>query len=181
MPDNPFVALCEVASENNWCWKLNCTTCGHQDFLIGLSQIAQNRHPSDARWLPPEVVRNADQRLVERLVDPRRSIAMGREKLYLACSSARIFDIANLSKFPDFLGYLGLALHYQEAVEVKYGLLTRLWGSDLLGMVSRSSQSEAMLQDLLGSDLSRLRWQDLEQVETDFDRGPMFDTNWIVT
>ncbi|MDD3940441.1 MAG: hypothetical protein PHQ01_02615 [Candidatus Pacebacteria bacterium] len=32
---NPFVALCEYASQNNnWCWKIICTTCGHSVFRV---------------------------------------------------------------------------------------------------------------------------------------------------
>ena len=49
---NPFVALCEYASTNNWCWKLFCTTCGHGAFGISISKLVHGKHPDDDSFWP---------------------------------------------------------------------------------------------------------------------------------
>ncbi|MBK9173229.1 MAG: hypothetical protein IPM28_09535 [Chloracidobacterium sp.] len=166
MPENAFEALCKVASEKEWCWNLVCTTCGHEDFRMGLVQISRRIHPESEKWVPPDVIRSSDPRLTESLRD--RRAFFHREPLYLICASANIASIAATCRFPDFLGYLGLALHYQERMETQYRLLTRLWGSDLLKLMDERA-AEVLRADLDRPDFV-LSWRDLERVEYGIDR-----------
>jgi len=38
---NSFVTLCEIASQNNWCWNLSCTTCDHEAFKVAFSKLVR--------------------------------------------------------------------------------------------------------------------------------------------
>lgn len=44
---NAFVAVCEYASNMQWCWNAMCTTCGHMDFRRAFSMLAKGMHPDD--------------------------------------------------------------------------------------------------------------------------------------
>ncbi len=37
--NNGFYQICVAASQNNWCWRLSCTTCGQRQFRIALSAL----------------------------------------------------------------------------------------------------------------------------------------------
>ena len=37
--DLPFLSLCRLASQENWCWKIICTTCGHMHFRYGFKEL----------------------------------------------------------------------------------------------------------------------------------------------
>ncbi len=163
---NAFEALCIYADQNGWCWDLFCTTCGHEDFRMGLVQVARGIGPSSERWVPPEVIRNTDPRLTESLRDRRAFIH--REQLYLICASADIREIAAGCRFPDFLGYLGLALHYQERTEQRYRLLTRLWGAALVDLMHEGYEAARFRTDLERADFF-LTWNELERVERGID------------
>ena len=47
---NKFEELCELASRENWCWKLYCTTCGHMDFRYSFSELADGKSPGEREW-----------------------------------------------------------------------------------------------------------------------------------
>ena len=49
--DNPFEALCSLASREHWCWKMFCTTCGHMLFRYAFRQLASGTSPDDEGWL----------------------------------------------------------------------------------------------------------------------------------
>lgn len=110
---NSFVALCEHASKNNWCWNIYCTTCGHSEFRIAFSKIIKGIHPDDKEfWLKGN---NQKDLLLER---KKYNTFWGnvrpedQEKLALIVSEAKIEDIQKVAKMPDWLGYIGLTVHY---------------------------------------------------------------------
>lgn len=37
--NNGFYKICIAASQNNWCWRLSCTTCGQKEFRFALSAL----------------------------------------------------------------------------------------------------------------------------------------------
>ena len=48
---NNFEELCKLASDENWCWNLFCTTCGHLHFKYAFSELAAGKSPKDQNWL----------------------------------------------------------------------------------------------------------------------------------
>jgi len=47
---NQFEALCKLASDENWCWNLNCATCGHMHFRYAFSELAAAKSPEGGDW-----------------------------------------------------------------------------------------------------------------------------------
>lgn len=48
---DPFLALCDLASRENWCWKMWCSTCGHMYFRFSFQELVDGKHPDSASWL----------------------------------------------------------------------------------------------------------------------------------
>jgi len=111
---NPFVALCEYASQNNWCWKITCTTCGHSAFKVAFSKLVRGEHPDDdSFWLNGKENHSALKE-IEKYDDFRKRNIDSDIQLRLAkiVAKAKICDIQKISRFPDWLGYIGLVVHY---------------------------------------------------------------------
>ena len=84
-------------------------------------------------------------------------------------ASSDLRDVAANATFPDWLGYLGLALWYTEDAEQVDGVVTRGLVPQLLGFVSPDSTGETLLRELTRSSQERrLLWRDLETVETSY-------------
>ena len=110
---NPFVALCEYASQNNWCWKLFCTTCGHGAFKVAFSKLIQDQHPdNDSFW--PHGRSNSDPlKELDNNNDFWRAASIANQlKLASIVAGAKISDIQVVAKFPDWLGYIGLVINH---------------------------------------------------------------------
>jgi len=110
---NPFVALCGYASQNNWCWNLSCTTCGHGAFKVAFSKLIKGQHPdNDSFW--PNGKSNSDLfNEVDNNRDFWRSASITNQlKLSKIVADAKIADIKSISKFPDWLGYIGLVIRH---------------------------------------------------------------------
>ena len=48
---NQFEAVCKLASDEWWCWDLNCTTCGNMHFTYAFKEMSQGKSPEDNDWL----------------------------------------------------------------------------------------------------------------------------------
>jgi len=112
---NAFVALCESASNNNWCWKMFCTTCGHGAFRVSFSKLIRGLHPDDDLFWPYGKDNSAP---LKELNDYRdfcgdTSIA-NHQKLASIVGEAKISDIQAVAKFPDWLGYIGLVMGHSD-------------------------------------------------------------------
>lgn len=67
--------------------------------------------------------------------------------------------------FPDWLGYLGLALHYSEDAERIGRVVTLGWTPQLLEILPRRSSASNLLSGLLEEPDGILTWRMLESVE----------------
>ncbi|MBM3255882.1 MAG: hypothetical protein FJZ04_00200 [Candidatus Moranbacteria bacterium] len=110
---NAFTALCEYASKNNWCWKLFCTTCGHGSFKIAFSKIISGQHPDRTSFWPngkdnAALLKKADQ---YRDFWSESSVA-NQMKLASIVADAKLSEIKDVAKYPDWLGYIGLVIHH---------------------------------------------------------------------
>src|SRR4051812_28106316 len=101
---NSFEQLCILASEENWCWNLYCTTCGHLHFIFSFNELAQGKSPADGDWLIHARVTKYQLPFTRRFTD------MQSQTIISICKEANLSLIADSCKFPDWLGYLGLVL-----------------------------------------------------------------------
>lgn len=108
---NPLVALCEIASQNNWCWNMYCTTCGHSAFKVSFSKIAQGQHPDDNSFWPHGKDNHAPLKEMDDYRDFFRNTREENQiKLASIVAEAKLSDIQAVAKFPDWLGYIGLVM-----------------------------------------------------------------------
>ncbi len=177
-PRNAFTALCELASRERWCWKLVCTTCGHGAFRWALRALAHGKHPEDSDW-PVHWGSGETSTTLARRNGPLPSDPPwpqhAQRSLQTIVGSSDLRHVAATATFPDWLGYLGLALWYTEDAERADGVITRGLVPQLLGFVSPGSAGEALLRDVTRSSSQgrRLLWRDLEAVES-FYSGPRY-------
>lgn len=115
---NPFVALCEHASSNNWCWYIYCTTCGHSAFKVSFSKLTRGQHPDGESFWP--YGKNNHDPIKEKGDFGDffgRADVTNQIKLASIVSEAKLSDIQTVAKFPDWLGYIGLALNHCSSIE----------------------------------------------------------------
>jgi hypothetical protein len=169
---NSFVALCNWASSEGWCWKIFCTTCGHMNFRYGLREIADGNHPDSSGWrvsaYRSDLARGSPAADLGPM--PRRPPWPIEEqrRLIAVLSTASVTDIARDCPFPDWLGYLGLGLHYSEDAERATRALTANWIPQLIELLPPHSLSIASLRKVLDNSGMTLSWQMLSRVESGF-------------
>lgn len=159
--------MCEIASRERWCWNLVCTTCGHGDFVFGLVQIGRGIFPGSEAWVEPKTARQGDLRHRDEYSSSKRLIRANPESVYLVCASASVPELVETCRFPDYLGFMGVALNYLQEIEFRNRLLTRLWGSELLKLVGPHGHSAERLREMIEDPSKTLRWEFLGNVETD--------------
>jgi hypothetical protein len=159
---NGFEVLCQRATQENWCWKIFCGTCRHAYFRCGFVELAEGKHPEDPGWLSG----TANHREMFRTLFDRSELAL-RDPVRLrglsgVLADASIGRISSGCKFPDWLGYLGLALFHTESVERTDLTLTRAWVPQLIAVAGERTPGRAHL-----GARGLLTWRDLETVEGD--------------
>ena len=158
---NQFESLCKLASDETWCWKLFCTTCGHMHFRYAFSELALGKSPEDMDWL----VHGRNTRYSSSLGSLPRSYTEEQKEVILdICIEANIFSIASNCTFPDWLGYLGLVLDHMHTRSETYNVLSVTWAQQLAGMVSPSSHIHDRLEQII-NDNGTLNLKDLESCE----------------
>ena len=160
---NSFESLCRLASDENWCWNLYCTTCGHMHFRYSFAELAKGKSPEDSNW----IVHNK-HRLSKSLGKlPRDFTAKQRESILHICADANLISISKYCKFPDWLGYLGLILAHMSDNSNVFQTLSINWSSQLKNMVYPQSTIYRRLERIeIGDDM--LDIQDLESCESQF-------------
>lgn len=162
---NAFEAMCRMASGEIWCWNLSCTTCGNQDFRYGLYQLASGRHPASSEWdtFNTRTDDSLEWHNIRSIMDwPDSKKAMLSDVL----SGASLKAIARQSKFPDWLGYLGVVLHMAAQDDEFARHLTKSWLPELRLMVQPRSMSRNRL-DEVRSAREPLRWHHVDGLEWD--------------
>jgi len=110
---NPFVALCEYASNGNWCWKVYCTTCGHTAFKVSFSKLIRGQHPDDETFWPYGKENHSPLKEAKDYGDFIRNASTDNQILLTKIvAEAKLSDIQKVAKFPDWLGYLGLVINH---------------------------------------------------------------------
>ena len=179
---NQFERISIIASKNNWCWKLHCTTCGCRDirgafYCIGLGlyipnnlkRISQIKNDFTLNQkFPNEILNN----FLESVID------------------ADLFEINNKCKFPDWLGYIGLIFYlfdnwdeYDE-IERQMGKISlrdvaKSFCPQFIKMVSKKSNAFTILNDIINSNyLIKLQVSDLEKIELGLLKNYDFKKNY---
>jgi hypothetical protein len=157
---NAFEQLCVLASNENWCWKIYCTTCGHLHFRYSFLELANGNSPADKDWL----IHSKETHYP--LALPRYFTGAQTQSVISICREANLRRIAHACKFPDWLGYLGLVLHHfgagDDARQLSFD-----WAAQLKDMVPATTSSHQRLQWICSST-GKLGLVDLEMIETDW-------------
>ncbi len=180
MPDpsdqNAFEQLCRMASEERWCWKIPCTTCGNMEFRYGFRAITQGHSPSQPDWIVHRQARGLRERY-GRLGYPRQTPWRERIAVLKICADANLATIAEQCEFPDWLGYLGLIVFLMRCPNSAYRKTMTLWAQQLRDMVPQDHPIWSTLDRAVRSPDRLLAFEDLEGVEVAMlrDRPPAWD------
>ena len=141
-------------------------------FRYALRQLALGAHPNKPGWVvrrdyPVLLQGSALQELKQEPPLWGWPIEEQRQ-LINVLRTADIAHIASTCTFPDWLGYMGLALHYTEDAEHETHLLTRAWAPQLALLVPSNSLAASLMGDLAGDSTRTLTWRHLECVESSF-------------
>lgn len=111
---NNFEALCELASQENWCWRLGRDTCGHAMFRYSFSELAAGKSPNDNTWIVKGHIKRLRYVSAQLGRWPKRYDLKQKEIIIKICRDADLSVISKRCRFPDWLGYLGLVLRHME-------------------------------------------------------------------
>ena len=166
---NAFDALCELASQERWCWKINCTTCGHMHFRYALHEILIGNHPDSSSWVVsmshPALNRGSQSSELGSIPPRWESWPLAEQhQLSDVLVGANIATIRETCTYPDWLGYLGLGLMYCKDVERETRALTKSWVPQLLGERDNAHAQQLLLSILASSEMV-LTWEMLEVLE----------------
>lgn len=172
--DHPFEALCALAARDRWCWNLVCTTCGHMYFRYAFMELLANGHPQSSNWVTRQNNnRLMDQKLGNAIREIRDLPIEEQARLSQIFAGATLSKIAAKCPFPDWLGYLGVALCYTEQAEQRDKLLTRTWLPQLLDMVPEESPWKEEMQNHYTNQNFTMNWYQLEGFEREIRRKPL--------
>ena len=164
---NKFEELCKLASDEDWCWNLFCTTCGHMHFRYAFSELAAGLSPAEPAWIIHGHNTKYSHALGSLPIDYAEE---QKEKVIKICSNANLSSIAEACKFPNWLGYLGLVLVHMFSESESYKGLSENWASQLLGLVSEGSRIHLRLTEVIEGNRI-LNIKDLDICETDIMRN----------
>jgi len=166
IPRNAFVALCEIASQNNWCWKIHCTTCGHMSFRYAFGRLAVGQHPDDKEVWPNtkddyEFLKESGE---YKAMYVQNCPVVYQVRLAELVADAQISDIMAVTKYPDWLGYIGLVFCHCPNPKAKKIISDSLL-PQFINLVKKDSQA---YNHLLGkqNDGVMLDISDLNSIET---------------
>jgi hypothetical protein len=161
---NYFQKLCLHAANNNWCWNLWCTTCGHQSFRRAFEVMARGIDPTSElgqRIIHRSTISSPGNRPEPKLIyseDEKAAVVR-------SCMDADLKTISLNSKFPEWLGYLGLILFHMQSDSEDFQRLTNNWARQLTALVEPGSRAEQALRECLEQSNRMLGLPDLELCE----------------
>ena len=155
---NSFQEICTVANEEQWCWNIACETCGHVHFVHSLFLLIDEEIPE------PEYTSKK-----------QNILSSNSKKIQEKVKDTSIDYFANNFKYPDFLGYLGIALHYSQSTENENRILTEKWipqfitimnRKELRGVYAKASKKRIYyLENILVDNKKILTVKDFEIIE----------------
>ncbi|HIF58417.1 MAG TPA: hypothetical protein EYQ26_02855 [Rhodospirillales bacterium] len=165
---NQFETLCKLASNENWCWNLMCTTCGHMHFRYAFAELATGKSPESKEWIVSRNTRGLSNKLgraTRRFTDDQKDIILS------ICLNANISSIAQNCKFPDWLGYLGLILNDMHTPANFYKAVSSGWASQLKDLTLPCTPAYILLCEIVDNKDHLLDRYDLETCQRDIKRS----------
>jgi hypothetical protein len=161
---NPFDALCQVASNENWPWHIG--HLGKDRFLSGLLQIGIGHHPQSDEWAAFRAS------ALEVFHTPEFFSFMDwpapvKQHLLSVLGSASLHLIARNTSTPAWLGYLGLTLDCTSQDRHATESLTHSWLPQLRRMFDQPSNSRDRLDDIV-EQRRHLSISDIDGLERDW-------------
>jgi hypothetical protein len=164
---NALLSLFKIASENEWCYKTVCTTCGHSAFRIAFSKIVRGENPEDESFWP-NGKKNSDIQEVNKYKDfvfYRKAKKEHQLTLSGLVAQINLKELNEIAKFPDWLGYIGLVIYHCPDEEAQ-----RVISESLIPQfIELIDESE--LKNRLNTKLDKKEYislQDLEAIESFF-------------
>jgi len=158
---NAFQALAKLASDEQWCWNLYCTTCGHTHFRYAFRELARGRHPEEENW----VVHSKRTKYPQLGNFPRRYSPREKIQVLEQCKNTDLKFLKTECRFPDWLGYLGLVLHHMQSDSKAYQEVSCTWSAQLATIVPEQTAIHSKLTALSSGDNGFLSLNDLEDCE----------------
>lgn len=162
--ENAFVQLCRLASEERWCWRFPCTTCGNGEFRYAFRELSKGNGPSDASWMIHKHACGLPNQLGP-IPSPKDVPDSERVAVLEVCADAELAHIADQCVFPDWLGYLGLVVRFMRCGDNTYNKTMARWAGQLRDMVSEGDAIWETLDRAAKSSSRPLSFGDLEDVE----------------
>ncbi len=159
---NQFESLCKLASDENWCWDLYCTTCGHMHFRYAFQELGKGRSPIEENWVIHARRTNYEEELGS---FSREYSDDQKENIIGICKEADLIVISNNCRFPDWLGYLGLILWYMRTPTGLFKELSLNWATQLMQIVPHDSEAYYRLDVIAKGHEGALSLSDLEKCE----------------
>ena len=131
------------------------------------SLLATGQSPNDSDWIIHWSTTNYSHSLGSL---PRTYSEDQKDKVNEICSKADLSTISSHSKFPDWLGYLGLILVHMHSDSESFENLSRSWAFQLSKLVQTPSQTHSRLSEIARGD-GLLNISDLEACEVDILRN----------
>lgn len=162
---NPFIALCDYASQNNWCWKINCTTCGHTAFRVGFSMLAKGYHPDEESLWPSKSKDDQDMMKESKIFNDfgvRSSNTKSQIKLAEIVSNINLRDLISVTKDQDeWMAYLGLVLHHCPDHKA-----SAILSESLIKQLIDNTENDSIKDYLMKKDSQTdfLNWKDLDYI-----------------
>lgn len=166
---NAFIALCELALKENWCWRMFCSTCGHDYFKYGFLELMGDKHPDDIDWIVKEEKRDFMER---KLTLPEKYPIEGQAKLLKLISEVDLADFISAIRFPQWIGFLELVLYHCSKGEKKNMFLSKAFipkFNDIFYRVEERINISKRFFSVLKRNFSKpnhvLRLEDMEAIE----------------
>ena len=161
---NSFESMCILASREDWCWNLTCTTCGNMHFRYGFIELANLKSPESSDWLVH--TKSNSYKKVGKF--PREYSSAQKNTIHKICAEANLVNIYNNCSHPTWLGYLGLILAFMKDDSETFKVLSVSWARQLEQMVYKDSPIAIRLRNL-AAGRGMLHVVDLESCEYSFD------------
>lgn len=167
--NNEFEKVCIIASKNNWCWKLNCTTCGCLDIRGAFYYIGLGKS------VPDNIKRISELKINYSIYEPLPNEVLN--EFLQSVIKADLFEINKNCKFPDWLGYIGIILYLFGGWSGYFGIaremgripivdVVKAYCPQFIKMVNKQSNAYQILNNIINSNyLIELKVSDLEEIE----------------
>jgi len=132
-----------MASRERWCWKIGCTTCGAMHFRYAMRELVLGRTPGSREWRTSKRRHRTLREEVGEMAGNEPWSEGEQFALLRVLGEARPRVIVESSRYPDGLGYLGLALYFVAEAEACDRALTRAWVPGLASLLTDASDERS--------------------------------------